>query len=86
MILRRVNDHPALARAAATPVLAIERLGYAIAPHACPGIADRLRLGPEAAERLAGLRREVERLARRPVDPDDGADVRRAPLELGAAP
>ncbi|MEU1728925.1 hypothetical protein [Nonomuraea sp. NPDC005692] len=83
-ILRRMNDHPTLARAAAAnPVLAIERLGYTITPHARPGITDRLRLGPEAAELLARLRREVERLARRPVDPDDGADVRRALLELG---
>lgn len=85
-ILARVNANPRLGRAAAAnPMLTIERLDYAIDPEARAAIADRLRLGSGAAERLADLRREVAGLAGRAVDPDDPEDVRRLLVELGIA-
>jgi len=71
-ILERLNADKRLGVAAATnPVIAMEHLGYVIAPDARQSIADRLRLGPEAADTLAGLRSEISRQAGREVDPDD---------------
>jgi hypothetical protein len=85
-ILDRLNadDRLALA-AAANPLLALEQLGYVIAPEARTPIADRLRLGPDAAGTLTGLRAEMARLADRAVDPDDLEDLHRVLAELGIA-
>ncbi|MFI6760629.1 hypothetical protein ACIBF5_15995 [Micromonospora sp. NPDC050417] len=86
-ILARVNANPRLGRAAAAnPMLTLGRLDYTLDPEARVAIADRLRLGPAAAERLADLRREVAGLAGRAVDPDDAEDVRHLLVELGIVP
>jgi hypothetical protein len=85
-LLDRLNAEPALAvAAAASPVLAIEWLGYSIDPQARPGIVERMRLGPDVADELARLRAEVARIADRPVHPDDPDDVRRLLIELKIA-
>lgn len=86
-IIERLNAERRLAlAAAANPVLAVEHLGFVIEPEARCAITDRLRLGPEDGERLAGLREEVAGIAGRRVDPDDATDVRRLLDEVGISP
>jgi hypothetical protein len=83
-ILKRLNADERLGlAAAANPMLALERLGYVVAPEARPPIADRLRLGPEAADTLIRLRSEIAGLADRAVDPDDPKDLRQVLIALG---
>lgn len=83
-IVERINADAPLAVAAGTnPVLAVEHLGFIIDAEARPAIADRLRLGPDVSELLAGLRNEIARIAGRRVDPDNRDDVRRLLDEMG---
>jgi hypothetical protein len=83
-ILKRLNADERLGlAAAANPLLALEQLGYVVTPAARVPIADRLRLGPEAADTLIGLRAEIARLADRPVDPDEPDELRQALVALG---
>ncbi|MEV1154400.1 hypothetical protein AB0J27_03190 [Micromonospora chokoriensis] len=87
VILARLDAAPAVALAAASnPLLAVEHLGYEFDPEARTGIGDRIRLGPTAAEKLAGLRTTIARLVDRRVDPDNGAEVRRLLTDLGVLP
>jgi len=72
-----INSDPDLARAAAAnPVLAIEELGFEIAPEARQAIEDRFRFSYRTAVRLRALRRELVTLAGRSFDPDSPADLR----------
>ncbi|MET8091275.1 hypothetical protein [Micromonospora sp. NPDC005220] len=87
VILARLDAAPAVALAAASnPLLAVEHLGYEFDPQARTGIGDRIRLGPTAAKKLAGLRATIARLVDRSVDPDDGLQVRRLLTDLGVLP
>lgn len=82
-ILEVLNGDQDLARAAAAnPELALAEAGFPLDPEARTAIVDRLRLGGDGATELATLRDEIARLAGRPVDPGDSADVRRLLTDL----
>lgn len=83
-ILERLNADATLGlAAAANPLLALEELGYEIEASARPDIEARLRFGPRVAPRALELVDRMREEVGRPVDPDDGEDVRRAIAELG---
>jgi hypothetical protein len=81
-IVKRLNADPALTiAAAANPLHALAELGYRIEPALQEEIEDRLRFRPDEAKQIARLRREVAKLAKRPVDPSDDEDVDRLLFE-----
>jgi len=68
-IIEEINASPALAlAAAANPLHAMEELGYQIAPQARAQIEDHIRFKPVAALRLANLRQQIFKMARRPFN------------------
>lgn len=65
-ILERVNQDQALARAAAAnPILALEDLGYHIAPDVQPSIEHRMRFSLSTSRRLGRLRKQIFKIAGR---------------------
>jgi hypothetical protein len=87
-ILEGLNAAPALAlAAAANPILALEELGYRIAPEARREVEDRLRFRPREAARLSALRRQIAEHAGHPLDPDSPHELEVVLFEeLGLAP
>jgi len=70
-IVDGLNDKPALAvAAAANPFMAIEELGYVVAPEARAPIEDRLRFKPKDAARRRQLRERIFELAGMEFDLD----------------
>lgn len=81
-IVERLNSQPGLALAAlANPLLAIEELGYELAPEAREEMEDRLRFRPPEAEHLRKLRRQVFEQAGRRFDPASDDEVGRVLFE-----
>jgi len=81
-ILRRVNGDPRLAlRAAANPLLALEELGYEIAPGVRPELERRTRHSAQVAQRLEGLQRQVYELAGEQFDLESPAELTRVLFE-----
>jgi hypothetical protein len=77
-ILEKINADPALAlAAAANPLLALEELGYDLAPNVRKEFADRIRFGAKAFEERTVLRDKIFKHAGHPFDLD-------APKELHA--
>jgi hypothetical protein len=76
VLLEAINGEPALARgAAANPVLALEELGYRIAPDARVAIEDRFRFSYRTAARLRALRRELVTIVKHEFDPDSADEL-----------
>jgi hypothetical protein len=83
----RVNADPDLARAAAAnPLLAIEELGYDIAPAVRREFEERIRFGQEIADERAALLGEIHRHAGRSFDvdsPEELEEVLHSDLGIG---
>lgn len=76
VLLDAINGDPELARgAAANPLLALEELGYRVAPEARAAIEDRFRFPYRTATRLRALRRELIAIAKRDFDPDSPGEL-----------
>lgn len=87
-IAGRLNEEEDLAvAAAANPVLALEELGYRIAPGARGEIVDRLRFPPEEAGRRRRLRRRIFERAGREFDLQSAEALHRVLfVDLGITP
>jgi hypothetical protein len=89
-LLDRLHAAPALMlAAAANPLLALEELGYAIAPAVRQDFSDRLRFGAGGALRLRRLRERIFEHAGHPFDLESAAELQGvlfAELRLAPAP
>lgn len=75
-VLPRLNSDPALLlAAAANPILALQSLGYDIAPSFLEEFADRLRFGARGAVRIRQLREEIYAVAGGAFDLTSPRDV-----------
>ena len=75
-IVEKMNADPALARAAmANPLFALEEIGYEIEPAVHREFEERIRFSVEQVAKLGALRKKINRLARREIDPEDHAHV-----------
>lgn len=75
-VLKEGNANPALALAAvANPMLALEYLGYEIAPEARQEIELRARFGPEKADEVVALESAIFKAAGKEFDLTDGDAV-----------
>ena len=90
LVLDRLHAAPALMlAAAANPLLALEELGYQIAPAVRQEFSDRLRFGAGGALRLRRLRERVFEHAGHPFDLESATELQRvlfAELRLAPAP
>jgi hypothetical protein len=77
-ILERLNQEPRLALAAlVNPLLALEELGYDIAPGIRPSLEHRMRFPPQAFHQLECLQREVFTAAGHPFTIDEPRELYR---------
>lgn len=75
-ILEGINADPALAlAAAASPLFALEALGYTIEPSVRREFEERIRFTTEQVARLHQLRKHISQLAGREVDPASPEDL-----------
>jgi hypothetical protein len=77
-ILDRINADPLFAlAAAASPLFALEELGYEVDPDLREDLSNRLRFGQKTSERLRKLREAVFRHAGHPFDLGSAEELRR---------